>query len=184
MKVSLFSAAMHAYARLAPRERLLVQLGGAALAVTMLWSIGYSFQAARSRLEQKIRASDRQLGEMQDLRQRYLQLKQQTDTLIMDPSKRPADFSPYSFLQRVGNKAVGGDKIKKIDPDSKTIGKYLEESAELRLEGVTLPQVVNLLYEIENAPVPLRVARLQMKKRFNEPYNFDVTLKVSSIKTA
>jgi hypothetical protein len=80
---------------------------------------------------------------------------------------------------------VTREKILAMAPSSKTIGnEFVEDSVEMRLSGVTLQQVVGLLFEVENAPAPLRVSRIQMKKRLNEQYNFDVTVVVSAIKSA
>ena len=51
----------------------------------------------------------------------------------------------------------------------------------MRISGVGLPELVDLLYRVQTGPVPLRVSRLTMRKRFNDPYTFDVTLSVSML---
>ena len=184
MKISLAGIG-HAYARLAPRERMFVQLAASALAATVLYGIVSSVESAKESLRQKIAAKERQLQQVQELRQTYLQLRQQTDLLTSHFSNRPKDFSLFSFLEGAGTKTVTREKILAMAPSSKTIGtEFVEESVEIRLAGVSLSQVTGLFYEIDNAPIPLRVSRIQMKKRYNDPHNFDVTLVVSSIKSA
>lgn len=184
MKISL-AGVEHAYARLAPRERLFVQLGAAALAATVLYGIVSWVESAKGSLRHKITAKERELQQIQELRQTYLQLRQQTDLLTSHLSSRPKDFSLFSFLEGAGSKTVTREKILAMAPSSKTIGtEYVEDSVEMRLSGVSLSQVIGLLYEVENASTPLRVSRIQMKKRFNEPHNFDVTLVISSVKSA
>jgi hypothetical protein len=70
-------------------------------------------------------------------------------------------------------------------PSSKTIGdQYVEESVNVQLVGITLAQTVSLFYEIEQSASPIHVSRLQMKKRVTDPYQFDLSFSVSSIKTA
>jgi hypothetical protein len=56
--------------------------------------------------------------------------------------------------------------------------------ANLEVLGVTLPQIVALLYGIEHSSKPMHVTQLQVKKRVSDPYQFDVQLSVSSVKVA
>jgi general secretion pathway protein M len=179
------SGITHAYARLAPRERMLTQVAGGVTLLVLLYFMVSWFQNAKADLRLKIAAKERQLDEIQELRRTYLQLKAQAESVTSNYTNRPQNFSLFSFLDGVGTKTVSREKILAMSPSSKTVGdQYVEESVEMRLSGVSLNQVVGLLYEVENAPTPLLVSRLQMKKRFNDPYNFDVTLVVSSVKSA
>jgi hypothetical protein len=180
-----FSVLLHAYARLAPREKLLAQVATATTAFVLVYLVFAWVQSAKADLRTKIAAKERQLEEIQELRKTYLRLKQQADTLTATQAERPENFSLFSFLDGIGTKTVTREKILAMSPSSKTIAdQYVEESVEMRLSGVSLQQVVSLLHQVENAPTPLVVSRLQMKKRFNDVYNFDVTLVVSSVTTA
>ncbi|MEA2624506.1 MAG: ral secretion pathway protein [Candidatus Binatota bacterium] len=180
-----FPAAAHAYTRLAPRERLLVQIAAGVTALIIAYLVVGSFHSAQAALRTRIAAKERQLEQIQELRRAYLQVKSQTERLTADYAERPQNFSVFSYLETAGTKTVTREKILAMSPSSKTVGdEFVEESVELRISGVTLPQMVGLLHQVENAPVPLRVSRLQMKKRFNEPYNFDVTMAVSTITRA
>lgn len=184
MNVSL-SGIEHAYARLAPRERTLVQIAVGVLVALVAWGAVSWLQKTKQDLRRGIAAKERQLEEVQQLRKTYLQLKQQTEALTSRYSNRPQNFSLFSFLEGVGSKTVSREKILAMSPSSKTVGdQFVEESVEMRLSGVTLAQIVGLLHEVDNSAAPLRVPRLQMKKRLNEPYQFDVVLVVSSIKSA
>lgn len=60
---------------------------------------------------------------------------------------------------------------------------YKEISAELRLDGVQWPQLLNLLVTLETSPHLLRVKRLQVKPRFDAPYLLEVALLVSTYET-
>jgi hypothetical protein len=77
----------------------------------------------------------------------------------------------------------GREKIASMNPQNKDLGgAYREESVELKLNGVSLQQLVDLMYHIEKGPQPLRLTRLQVKKRLREPQTFDVTATVSMLK--
>ena len=78
---------------------------------------------------------------------------------------------------------VGRDKIKSMNPENKEIGgAYREDSVELKLTGISLEQLVDMMYRIEKGQHPLRITRLQVKKEFRDPHMFDVTATVSMLK--
>lgn len=181
MKIS-FAPVAHAYARLAPRERLLLQAAATATAGTILFLVASTLQSTRESLQRRIDAKEQQLQEVHELAARYEALEQQTEVLTATYGDRPENFSLFSFLENIGTKTVTREKILAMSPSSKTIGdQFVEESVEMRLSAVSLESLVDLLYEIENARTPLRVTRLKMKKRHKDPHNFDVTLVISTI---
>lgn len=67
-------------------------------------------------------------------------------------------------------KAVGSREIK---------GSMTEESAEVRLEKVTLNELVNIFYKIGDAPMILSVKRATIKKSFENPELLDVTMTIA-----
>lgn len=181
MKLS-FANVQHAYARLAPRERSFVVAGaGAALAV-VLFLVLHGLAGAKETLRQGIAAKERQLVKMQTLRAQYAELKRQTDELTAKSAER-SPSGLYATLEGLVTKTVTREKIRSMDPSSKTIGdRYVEDSINVELLGITLAQTVALLYEIEQATTPIHVSRLTMKKRVSDPYQFDVVFTVSSVK--
>lgn len=171
----------HAYARLAPRERLAVAAGAAALVAFVLFMVVHQAQAAKISLREKIAAKERQLERVQSLSRAYFELKRQTDAITTKNPNRSPNWL-YSTIDSLVNKNVSHDKIQSMSPSRKSVGdQYVEEAVNVQLVGVTLQQTVTLLYELEQSATPLHVPRLQMKKRVADPYQFDVTFAVSSI---
>jgi len=184
MKWPSLVALQHAYARLAPRERLFVAAGGAVFLCFLLFLIVYECQAAKEGLRQKIASKERQLEKVQALSTTYSDLKRQTEALTAKEEGRAPNWL-YSTLDGLVAKSLSRDKISSMSPSSKTIGdQYVEESVNVQLVGITLPQTVALLYDIEQSSSPIHVSRLQMKKRVTDPYQFDVSFSVSNVKTA
>jgi type II secretory pathway component PulM len=169
----------HAYARLAPRERLFVAIGGAVFAGFVVFLIVYKAQAVKSSLRTRIAAKQHQLEQVDLLRSAFLELKRQTDAL----TSKGAPNGLYATLDGIVTKKISRDKVSSMAPSSpKTIGdQYVEEAVNVQLVGITLQQTVELLYELEQSSAPLHVSRLQMKKRVADPYQFDVTFAVSSV---
>ena len=181
MKLSLANV-QHAYARLAPRERSFVVAAVASTLAIALFVVVHGLQAERTRLTQGIAAKQRQLVQIQELRQLYTELKKQTDEM----TAKSADRSPstlYATLEGIVTKTVAREKIRSMDPTSKPIGdRYVEDSIKVELLSITLQQTVSLLYEIDQATTPIHVSALKMTKRVSDPYSFDVTFTVSSVK--
>ena len=184
MKWLSLAALQHAYARLAPRERLSVAVGGGVLAAFLIFLLIYECQAAKSSLRTKIAAKQRQLEKVETFSATFQELKRQTEALTAKDAGRAPNWL-YSTLDGLVTKNVSRDKVSSMAPSSKTIGdQYVEDSVNVQLVGISLPQAVGLLHEIEQSATPIHVSRLQMKKRVGDPYQFDVAFAVSTIKTA
>jgi hypothetical protein len=174
----------HAYARLAPRERVFVAVGAAVFAGFLVFLVVFECQSAKSSLRQRIAAKESQLEKVQTLSATYLELRRQAEALTAKEAGRAPNWL-YSTLDGLVAKNLSRDKVTSMAPSSRTIGdQYVEESVNVQLVGITLAQTVSLFYEIEQSPSPIHVSRLQMKKRVSDPYQFDLSFSVSSIKTA
>lgn len=179
------SPVVNAYLRLSSRERTLVGLAGGAITVilvyTMIWQ---PIEEERIQLTKRIQTKQHELVEMQQMRETYLDLLNQFDLRQKIIEKADPHFSLFPHIESTVSQVLGGrDKIASMNPQNKEIGgAYREESVELKLNGVSLQQLVDLMYRIEKGPQPLRLTRLQIKKRPREPSTFDVTATVSMLK--
>jgi len=181
MKLSLDNV-RHAYARLAPRERSFVLAGAVTTIAVVAFLVIHGLTGSKETLRLGIVAKQRQLAQIQTLRAQYAELKRQTDELTAKSAER-SPSGLYATLEGLVTKTVSRDKIRSMDPSSKTIGeRYVEDSINVELLGITLQQTVALLYEIEQSAMPIHVSRLTMKKRVSDPYQFDVVFTVSSVK--
>ena len=169
--------------RLSPRERLLV---GGALAVTVvivLWLVATSLGERHRLLAAQIAASERDLADMATLRNRYLGLRAERDAVQHRLSAAGSDFSLFSHLQTVTRDALSPDRVSAMNPSTRSLADGLqEEDVEMRLSAVSLRDMVALLYRVEKTDLPLLVSRLQMKKRYDQPYVYDATLVVGRLR--
>jgi hypothetical protein len=78
-----------------------------------------------------------------------------------------------------------GIKAKAIKPLEKNkVKDYMEEDAELEIQGTDLNSIVNLLYKIDNSPVPLKVKSSAIRTTFEDPNKFILKLTVSLLSKA
>ena len=171
--------------RLSPRERVLVGAGGAIGVVVLVWALGGVLAERRTTLQAQIAASERDVAEMGRLRDHYLQLRADRDVVHRKLERGGADFSLFSHLEGVTRDVVSRDRVAAMNPSTRTVAEDLqEEDVEMRLSGVSLREVVALLYRVEKADLPLLVSRLQMKKRFDQPFVYDATLVIGRLRPA
>jgi hypothetical protein len=60
-----------------------------------------------------------------------------------------------------------------------TLDGLSEDSAEIRMEKLTMAEVIHLFYKIENAPMILAIKNVQIKKSFENPELLDIITTIS-----
>ena len=162
-------------ARLSARERYAV---GAA-AVTFGLMVGYVFiidplWEMHARLQARITTKEREVREIAALRRTYETLRQEVEGLR--PPQGPAP-SPFAVLEGLATNTFGRDKLIAINPAGHETHEGMEqETIELKLSGVSLQEIVVLLHKMDTAGSTLRCTNLTIKKRYKDPYTFDVAL--------
>ena len=162
-------------ARLSPREQRFVGAAAFVLGGTLLYLLVVDpLWEAEARLRARVAAKERELSEVTTLSRTYRVLRQEVDR------SRPAtstNVSPVAFLESLTSGTVGRDKVTGINPAGhEPHAGADQETVELTLSGVSLRELVELLYKIDTASVPLRTVHLAIKKRYKDPYTCDVTL--------
>jgi general secretion pathway protein M len=134
-----------------------------------------------SALEKKRKARENDLVEMMTLKQRFLTAKLSSQRFAGRLAGVRADDSPAKIIEEIGIKG----KSSKITPlKSEVRGGFTEDSAEVKLDGLTLNEAVNLLYRLEKGTRPVLVKKANLKTRFDDPALLDLTLTIALLKPA
>jgi hypothetical protein len=176
---------MNYYARLAPRERLLLGVAAVSVLLISLYSFVWDpLQTSRTQLTNRIAKKERELEAIQKKRDEYLEKVRRLEASQSSiPELDPKFPGLFAYLQTTVAQAVPHERIVSMNPSSKNIGTdFQEELVEIRLSQVSLPQLVDMMYRVELGEPPLRFSRLAVKKRANDIRNFDVTATVSLLK--
>jgi general secretion pathway protein M len=132
-------------------------------------------------LEKKRKARENDLVEMMALKQRFLSAKLTSQRFAGRLAGVRADDSPAKIIEEIGIKG----KSSKITPlKSEERGGFIEDSAEVKLDGLTLNEAVNLLYRLEKGTRPILVKKANLKIRFDNPALLDLTLTIALLKPA
>ncbi|MGH7966020.1 MAG: type II secretion system protein GspM [Candidatus Binatia bacterium] len=162
-------------ARFSPRERQFLGVAGIALGGVLVYLLLLDpLWESYTRLQARVAAKERELSEVITLHRTYQTLRAETERTrtTTDPN-----FSPIAFLEGLATSTLGRDKVAAINPAERATGDGVaQEAIELRLSGVSLRELVELLYKIETTNAALRTVRLSIKKRYKDPYTFDVSL--------
>ena len=173
--------------RLSARERLMLSLMlGAVLVAAVYGLVLDPLLTRQAELRDDFAPKVAELRAVQRMRDRYMSLLQQL--VAAEGSVTPDDpadpFQPLKYIETAVAAVVSPTKIKSMEPQVKEmVAGYREEAVDLRLSELSLADIVDLMYRLEKqADRPLRITRLQMKKRPRDPYSFDVSATVSLLK--
>jgi hypothetical protein len=172
------------YSRLAPRERLLLGLAAVSVVVIGLYRFVWDpLQANSAAITRRIVAKEKDLAEIQKERDTYLDLMRHIEANQSLLEQGDQNFSLFAYLDNAVGQTVGREHVTSMNPTNKNVGAdYQEQMVEIHLTQISLSQLIDLVYRIEKGDHPLRFSRLQVKKRYNDIRNFDVTATVSLLK--
>lgn len=171
--------------RLAPRERLMLVFALVTLVVLSLYSFVWDpLQTNQEQLLRRIASKEKELTAVQLQRDQFLMLARQMEANQSASSETDPNFNLLAYLQTTITQAVSKERILSMNPSNKSIGEYQEQVVDIKLQQINLQQLTDLLYRVEKGEHPLRFSRLNIKKRFNDIYNFDVAATVSILKSA
>ncbi|MFQ5543330.1 MAG: type II secretion system protein GspM [Nitrospiria bacterium] len=171
--------------RLSSREQW--ALGGGSVVILLLIGYFMIIDPITERMEQLddlIPRKEKSLRELLRLKDDYLSFSKEIKVV---EGRLPASgvFSPLSFLEEKAAKNQIRKQIAFIRPlTPKNHLAYREIPVEVKVENVTLRQIIPFLTAVEKTPHWLRIKRLSIKTRFSNPDIMDVTFLVLSYEKA
>ena len=163
--------------KLEPRDRKALIFGGSAAVVILLYTLVVSpFLSDLSRKRDLVPKKERDLAEMKQLRDEYREVQKQLQVVQEAAAKRGPILTE---IENITKRVNLGGKIVSLKPQPGTKGDGFTESiVEVRLDNITLYDVVNYVNELEKAM--LRVRKLQFKPRYDNPKLLNAAFLVSS----
>lgn len=150
----------------------------ALLAATVAWS---ALSSRVQALEKKRSARETVLKEMLPLKVAYLSAKQSSQQLSGRMSMLRPDDSPAKIIEDTG---IKGKSIKITPLKGEERNGFTEDAADIRIDGLTFNEVVNLLYRLEKGSRPLVIKKCNLRVRFDDPSRCDLALIMALLKPA
>jgi general secretion pathway protein M len=166
---------------LGTRERVFIMGAGVAILLALLFTMVIDPMLAYSaRLDKQIVAAQRELQDVYTLQQEYQRQKSVIDR-INAQLKRQKSFSVFSRLEELAKQTDTRNKILYIKPTvSRPNDAYEEESVEIKMEDVTLEQLIKYLFQIENSPQFMKIKSLYIKPHLDNRQLLSVIFRVST----
>lgn len=164
------------------RERRAIVIGAAGLCLLILYLVFQSFSSGTDRLEKQVSRLESDLVRIEDLRADYLQSKKRIRELS---SKIREEKEPLiSVVERIllaENLERKNFSIKDVNlRTSQSEDFYEEKSIDVELKNLSLKDLVDILYKIQNAPSFLKVSNLNINTKFDRSDSMTVKLRVST----
>jgi general secretion pathway protein M len=157
------------------RRKALLVLALAGLTILLLPNLLWERSAERD-----LSALKKKYGEFSALAGEYRSLQ----VSIAAIERKKALTKTTTIAQAIGDisRSIGvTGKVKSIKGTGtrKTPNQMNEDTAEIQIEKLSINEVVQLVYKIENAPMILAMKTVVIKKSFEDPGLLDITLTVS-----
>ena len=165
------------YEKRAPREKVLLQVVGALLALLLIYNLLYlPLVNLRGDLADKVDSRKRALVEVRAMMRTHDRLRAE----LAQTEKRTVpgrDFSLFSVVEQALTKSVGRDKIGSITPaDHSVPGGLTQYTVSVQLSGISLAQVVDALYGVQTLSLPVSISSLQIREHAQNSRSYDIEM--------
>lgn len=167
---------------LAPRERVILGIGGVVVAASVLFLVVVEPLLMKiDKLERQAIRKAKERTELAGLANEFVTKQARLQQLEKRLAPATGDFSLLAFMEEAATSIQVRDRITGMQPQQPVaLQGYQETAVDLRLDGVQFPQLLALLAAIQQAPYDVQVRHLQIKPKYDNPLNLDATLRIVS----
>jgi len=169
--------------KITPRDRRVLLVGGVfVLLFLVMQFVVFPLVDNRERLQKGVAARENGLVEMRELQARYRELHGKADTLFDQLITRDPGFSLFSFLEQSAAKTKVKKNIAYMKPSEVADdGPFKEIFIEMKLQTVTLKQLVGFLKLVESPENIVALKRISIQENKKAKQTLDVVLQVVSL---
>lgn len=142
----------------------------------------FPFWEAKKKLDRSISSNQKKLAEVKELSAEFNRLESKVSAMRRAASMRAANFTLFSHLEKKATQAGVRNRIKNMNSSRGIQSASFEESLiDMKLEKVTIKQLVDFLYYAESPADLVRVKKIHIVKMKDAPEYLSVQLQISSI---
>ncbi len=169
--------------QITPREKTAVIIAGISLGLFLFFQfIFFPLVENRDKMKKNVVARQRQLGEMEQMQQRYALFSQKSDSIAALLSERVSGFSLFSFLEQNAADIKVKERIAYMKPSELAADEVLKQSmVEMKLQAVSLKQLVAFLETTESPQNLVGIKRITIQENNKEKGTLDVILQIVSV---
>jgi general secretion pathway protein M len=148
----------------------------ALLALTLVWS---ALAVRTAGLERKRSAREAVLKELLPLKVSYRSAKTASDQQAGKMATLRPDDSLARIIEEIG---IRGKGVKIVPLKGEERNGVIEDIADVRVEGLTANETVNLVYRLEKGSRPISLKKVNVRVRFDDPSRFDLAMTTALLK--
>ena len=166
--------------RLNSREQIIVIGGLIVLLLMIFWFAMLSpYVETMQTLDRKIITHKRNLNDAQQMQEQIALLQKQLATV---GNRRSGGKPLFAKVEALTEQTGVREQLLAMRPQpSTTQGEFRQQLVEIRLEKMSLPQLVKLLHAVEYRSGGVQVKSMRIKPRFDNRSNLDVSLILMSL---
>jgi len=162
--------------KLEERDKKFLIYGGIVALILLFAIVLRPIYAELDRKREALPKKEKDLAEVRVLKDQYLEMQRRLQQAQASAAKRGPLLTE---LENITKRANLGGKIVSLKPQTGIQAANFKESiVEIKLENVTLYDIVNYVNQLEKAT--LRIRKLYFKPRFDNPKLLNSTIQVSS----
>ncbi len=163
--------------RLSPRERIMVSAAAAAVVAFVFFLVVTGVSRSIAARERRIESKTEMLAQIGKLTRGYRQA--QAERQSMEARLKGPPVQLMSFVSQTGNQA--GVEVNDLRPGTPvTTEGLVEESVEVNLSRIDMARLARLVDALERGPGVVKVRKIRVATRNDDPSLVDVTLQVST----
>ncbi|WP_457572835.1 type 4a pilus biogenesis protein PilO [Desulfolithobacter sp.] len=165
------------------RDRTALMIGALAVGLfVFLQFVVFPLAEKQRRLERGIAVREKSVQEMRDMQERYRQLHARVNSLQVQLEKRSPDFSLFSFLEKMATMTGVKERIVYMKPSTvQGDGPFRQNMVEMKLQGISLQQLVDLLKMVEAPENIVAIKRITIQENKKEQGMLDVIMQVVTV---
>jgi general secretion pathway protein M len=166
-------------ARMSQRERVMVAAAALAVAAFLVFLVSLAISRGISAREARIQEKTRVLSQVGKLAQGWRAA--QSERAELEQRLRGANVPLMTFVSQTGARL--GIEVNDLRPSAAptdAAAGVVEESVEVSVAKLDLPKLAQLLEALERGPGVVKVRRLQIRTRTDDPAAVDVSLLVAT----
>lgn len=166
------------YEKREPREKTLLRALGVMAGLLFVYEAIYSpLIATRQDLADKVVARRHQLVEIRGMMRTYERLRAELAATETRTVSGGQDFSLFSVIEQTLTRQIGHDKIASIAPGNRQSPSGLTQyTVDVKLNNLTLAQVVDALYGVQSLAVPISVSNFHIREHARNSHSYDVDM--------
>jgi general secretion pathway protein M len=165
-------------AKLSARERVMVTAAAVAVALFVVWLVSFQISSGMAAREERIDQKTKVMSQFGKLAEGYR--RNQAERQALEARLRSQPIQLMSHISQAG--AALGIEVNDLRPSGATaeLEGLREESVEVNLARIDLPRLARLLQSLERGAGVVKVRRIRVTTRSDDPALVDATLVVST----